>query len=285
MVITEWTSCLKSTLKFIEDNLENELDIGTVSANVFVSPVYLQRGFQIVTGMTIGEYIRSRRLYEAAREIASTDIKIIDAAMKYRYDTAESFTKAFRRFHGAAPVQVRKDPSLIRPFLPLKINISISGGEKMDYTVSPMWGFKVIGFEREFDYETAYKEIPAFWDEICEKYCTHTIYAGLPPACPEEKAIIENCIGEYGVCIDDVGGGKFRYLIAGKYTGGEVPDGMALFEIPGGEWAKFECTGPMPDALQSLNTRIFKEWLPGNSEFEIDGFYNISRTCCFTAFE
>ena len=63
--------------------------------------------------------------------------------------------------------------------------------------------------------------------------------------------------------------GKFRYLIAGKYTEGEVPEGMTVYEFPDMEWAKFRCTGPMPGALQSVNTKIFQEWLPNNQEYEI----------------
>ncbi len=147
----------------------------------------------------------------------------------------------------------------------------------MDYVVSPAWGMRFIGFERVFDYETSYREIPAFWDEICEKYCNHTIYAGLAPSCPEEQAIIDNCIGEYAVCIDDgsAGTGRFRYLIAGRYTGGEVPEGMSFVTLPQGEWAKFRCVGPIPEALQSLNTQIFREWLPGNPEWEMAGNYNV----------
>lgn len=280
MGCVEWITCLKEALRYIEDNLENELSIGTVSEHVFVSPFYLQKGFQIITGYTLGEYIRNRRLYEAAVKIARTDEKIIDIALRYGYETAESFSKAFSRFHGVTPAAVRKNPQLIRRFLPLNIRIEITGGNRMNYVISPMWGFKVIGFERVFSYETAYKEIPAFWDEICEKYCNNTIYAGKAPSCPEEQAIIDNCIGEYGVCIDDMDGGKFRYLIAGRYTGGEVPDGMTLFEFPQGEWAKFDCTGPMPEALQELNTKIFKEWLPGNPDFEMAGYYNIEWYSC-----
>lgn len=276
----EWITCIKETLKYIEDNLENEISIGTVSEHVFVSPFYLQKGFQIMTGYSLGEYIRNRRLYEAAVCLTKTDEKIIDIALRFGYETPESFTKAFSRFHGASPAAVRKNPELIHRFLPLNIRIEITGGNKMNYTVSPMWGFKVIGFEKIFSYETAYREIPLFWDEICEKYCTHTIYAGLAPSCPEEQAIVDNCIGEYGVCIDDVGNGKFRYLIAGKYTGGAVPEGMTLFEFPQGEWAKFECTGAMPEALQTLNTQVFKEWLPGNPDFEMAGYYNIEWYSC-----
>jgi AraC family transcriptional regulator len=79
-----------------------------------------------------------------------------------------------------------------------------------------MFPFKVIGFQKVFDNDTAYQEIPKFWDEVCEKYAAN-VYAGNAPANPYEKAIVENCIGEYGVCIDDIGEGKFRYLVAGKY--------------------------------------------------------------------
>ena len=80
---------------------------------------------------------------------------------------------------------------------------------------------------------------------------------------------MENCIGEYGICIDDgkaADKGKFTYLVAGKYAGGE--------------WAVFDCVGAIPEALQSLNTRIFKEWLPGNADYEISGNANVEWYDC-----
>ena len=259
-----------------------------------------------MTGYSVGEYIRCRRLYEAARAIVQTKERIVDIALRFGYDTQESFTKAFCRFHGASPTAVRRDPAKMKTYLPFQIRIEIIGGAelsdgdargrktaltehrrnekgnamKKEFVVSPMWGFKVIGFERIFDGETAYQKIPEFWDEICEKYCNHTIYAGLAPSCPEEQAIIDNCIGEYGVCIDDLGGGKFRYLIAGRYCGGQVPESMRLVEIPGGEWAKFKCVGAIPDALQALNTYVYEEWLPGNAEYELTGNYNLEWYSC-----
>ena len=275
----EWISCLKETLRYLEDNLRTEVDIGSVAKHVYVSQYHLQRGFQIVTGCTVGEYVRNRRLYEAARELTETDARILDVALRWGYDTPESFTKAFTRFHGLTPSQLRADPSRIRRFLPMQIHIEVTGGSKMNYVVSPLFPMKLIGFQREFGYETAYAEIPRFWDEICEKYCTG-IYAGKPAANPCEQAIIDNCIGEYGVCIDDLGGGRFRYLIAGKYTGGGVPEGMTLVELPGGEWAKFKAVGRMPEALQAVNTYVFKEWLPGNAEYELAGDYNVEWYSC-----
>ena len=146
--------------------------------------------------------------------------------------------------------------------------------EKLDFTVSPMFGFKVIGFERIFSMENSYGEIPKFWDELREKYLG-AVWSGKKELSEIEQAVKDNCIGEYGVCIDDIGGGKFRYLVAGKYCGGKIPEGMTLFEFSDLEWAKFNCTGSMPNALQNVNTKIFKEWLPGNPDYEMSAGCNI----------
>ena len=275
----EWLSAIRTALGFIEEHLRDEVCAQDVAERVHISAIHFQRGFQLMTGYTVSEYIRSRRLYLAALDIRDGK-KIIDAALDYGYETPESFTKAFTRFHGQTPTQIRQGGA-IRSFLPLSIKIDINGGNKMDYNIRTLFGFKVIGFARNFDFETAYTEIPGFWDEICEKYAAN-VYAGNPPANAQEKALMDNCIGEYAVCIDDgaAENGKFRYIIAGKYTGGEVPEGMELYEFPQGEWAVFNCVGPIPEALQSLNTRIFKEWLPGNPEYELRGNANVEWYDC-----
>ena len=265
----EWLTSIRTAIEYMEEHLTDEISVQDVADRVCLSPFFLQRGFSLMTGYGIGEYIRNRRLYQAAVDLKETDDKVIDIAFRYGYETPESFTKAFSRFHGVTPSQVR-DGSAGKVFLPLTIKLSVQGGSQMDVKIAPMFPFKVIGFQKVFDNETAYAEIPKFWDEICEKYAT-SVYAGNVPANPYEQALVDNCIGEYGVCIDDIGGGKFRYLIAGKYTGGAVPEGMVVYEFPRNEWAVFNCIGPNPQTLQSVNTRIFSEWLPGNPDYELSG--------------
>ena len=274
----EWLNSIRTAIDYMEEHLENDISAQDVADWVFLSPFFLQRGFSLMTGYGIGEYLRNRRLYQAALDLQKTDDKVIDIALRYCYDTPESFTKAFSRFHGAAPMQVR-DGAVINVFLPMKINITIHGGSQMDYKITPMFPFKVIGFQKIFDVETSYTEIPKFWNEICEKYANN-VYAGNPPANPYEQAIVDNCIGEYGVCIDDMGDSKFRYLIAGRYTGGDVPDGMVVYEFPRGEWAVFNCIGPNPETLQSVNTQVFTEWLPGNPEYELSGNASVEWYDC-----
>ena len=140
----------------------------------------------------------------------------------------------------------------------------------MEYRIEKWEAQDLLVHAQDFHAETSERKIPEFWDEVCEKYAKN-VYAGNAPANPYEQALVDNCIGEYGVCIDDIGGGKFRYLIAGKYTGGDVPEGMVVYEFPRSEWAVFNCIGPNPETLQRVNTQIFREWLPGNPEYELCG--------------
>ena len=269
----EWLTGIRKAINYMEEHLEDDISAQDVADQVFTSSFFFQKGFSVMTGYGLSEYIRNRRLYRAALDLQKTDEKIIDIAYRYRYETPESFTKAFSRFHGVSPTQVREGAP-VKPFLPLKIEITIHGGNKMDYKIKTMAGFKVIGFAKEFEGETAYIEIPKFWDEIRERYANN-VWKGNAPANAIEKAIVDNNIGEYGVCVDDVGCGSFRYIVAGIYKGGEVPEGLTVYELPDFDWAIFDCYGPNPKALQDVNTKIFKEWMPGNPDFEFPGRVNI----------
>ena len=265
----EWLTAIRKTITYIEHHLHENIGPEDLSREVHISPYLLGKGFAVMTGYSVSEYIRNRRLYLAALALRDTERSVLDIALDSGYDTPESFSKAFARFHGATPTAVRGGGAF-RTFLPLRIQITAQGGSHMECKITKMFGMKLIGFQREFSSENSYEQIPRYWDEICGKYAAN-VYAGNPPANPWEQALVDNCIGQYGVCIDDLGGGRFRYMIAGRYAGGPVPEGMVIFEFPMGEWAVFECVGPNPETLQTMNTRIFREWLPGNAEFELSG--------------
>ncbi|MBQ7670159.1 MAG: AraC family transcriptional regulator [Clostridia bacterium] len=274
----EWLSAVRRSIEYMEGRLFDGVNTGDVANEVHISQYIFCKGFAVVTGYSVSEYIRNRRLYLAALALKDTDKSVLDIALDSGYDTPESFTKAFSRFHGSTPSAVRSGAPF-KTFLPLRIQITVNGGNQMECKIAKLFGMKFIGFVKEFSMENSYEEIPKWWEEICEKYA-YNVYAGNPPANAYEKALVDNCIGEFAVCVDDIGGDKFRYLIAGRYTGGEVPEGMALYEFPAGEWAIFDCVGPIPEALQSMNTRIFREWLPGNSEYEISGNATIEWYDC-----
>lgn len=265
----EWTETLRRTVNYLEEHLLEEGAVEGAAQAAYLSPLYLQRGFKLVTGYSMAEYVRNRRLYLAGLEAIAGREKVIDLAYRYGYDTPESFSKAFSRFHGVSPAQLRQSPERLVPFLPMIITLSIRGGQGMDFIVEKMESWQVIGVEREFSPDSSYQEIPKFWDEFIKAHC-EPLWAGKQPESALEKAVCECNIGEFGVCIEEgASPSKFRYLIAGKYDGREVPEGLTVYTLPTLEWAKFRCSGPMPESLQSVNTKIFREWLPGNPEYEI----------------
>ena len=202
-----------------------------VANEVSISPFYLQKGFKIMTGYSVTEYIRNRRLYLAALDVIADKEKVIDLAYKYGNETPESFTKAFARFHGVSPMQLRKDSSKIKVFLPLKIKITIQGGNDMDYVVEKMKSFKLIGFEREFTNDESYQEIPKFWDEYKEMGANRPVK------------------GTFGICVD-VGGKDSDYWIADLYEpGNDIPEECEAYQIPESIWAQFVCNGQSTDDL------------------------------------
>jgi AraC family transcriptional regulator len=255
----EWIKGIGEAISYIEENITEELTIEGIAAKAFVSPFYFQKGFAMLCGYTPGEYIRQRRLTLAGSELVATDQKIIDIALKYGYDSPDSFTKAFTRFHGVTPTAVRRDGAMIKSFAPLKIKFSLEGGFIMDYKIIKKDAFTVMGVSSIFKYDGAMAEIPKFWTDHYQK--------------GNGKIVC----GMYGISIDEsMGSNEFEYLIADNYNpSAEIPEGFVTRIIPEHTWAVFACRGGMPKSLQEVNKNIFSEWLPNCKEYEIAAGYNI----------
>ncbi|HEX3016334.1 MAG TPA: AraC family transcriptional regulator [Caproicibacter sp.] len=254
-----WVECIGEAISYIEDHITDELKIETVAKQVLLSPFYFQKGFTMLCGFTVGEYIRERRLTLAGSELVSTDRKIIDIALKYGYDSPDSFTKAFTRFHGVTPTAVRKDGAMFKSFAPLKIKLTLEGGYVMDYKIIEKASFTVMGASKTFKYDGAKTEIPKFWLELHQ---------------PGKERVV---CGMYGISVDEsMGSDEFEYLIADNYNPvAEVPEGFVTKVIPAYTWAVFACRGGMPQSLQDVNKKIFTEWLPNSKDYEIAAGYNV----------
>lgn len=104
----DWVTGIQKAIDYIENHITEKLDYEEIAENAFSSPYHFQRVFSILCGYTLGEYIRNRRLALAGTELAADKIKVIDAAVKYGYDSPDSFTRAFTRFHGITPSAARE---------------------------------------------------------------------------------------------------------------------------------------------------------------------------------
>lgn len=225
----DWIGCIDEALRYIEEHITEELSVKDIASRVAISPFYFQKGFSMLCGLTIGEYIRKRRLSLSGDDLIFSDMKIIDVAFKYGYDSTDSFTKAFIRFHGVTPTAVKKE------------------------------SFTVLGSSKIFSYKNPKAEVPQFWNEH------YALGKG------------QYVKGEFGINIDeDMSSEKFEYMIADIYDPvTDIPEGFTTRIIPALTWAVFPCRGPLPQALQDVNTKIFSEWLPALRNYEFDKGYCI----------
>lgn len=138
-----WSEAISRSIEYIEDNLTNDITMEEIANHLYISSFYFQKGFSMLCGYSISEYIRNRKLSLAGYELLHTNNKIIDIALKYGYDSPDSFTKAFTRFHGSTPTEVRKGGK-IKEFASLKINLMLEGGYTMEYKIEEKEAFKVI---------------------------------------------------------------------------------------------------------------------------------------------
>ena len=250
-----WIDGFQKSIEYIERNLSLTLDIEDIAAEAALSSFYYQRIFGALCGMTVGEYIRARRMTLAAQDLASSDERVIDIAVKYGYDSPDSFAKAFQRFHGITPSQAKEPGAPLRSFAPLHIKITLEGGNMLDYKIVEKAPFTVVGLKKRFSAETSYSEVPKFWNEWASD--------------------MKGLKGMFGVCTD-MDGKTFDYWIADLYMPWvDIPAGCEIYQIPGSLWAQFMCKGPLPDAMQKVNTQIWSEWLPALNGYELAGNYSI----------
>ena len=252
----DWITGIQNAINYIEEHLTEEIDYEIVAKEAACSSFYLQRIFSILCGMTLGDYIRNRRLTLAGNELSAADDKVIDIALKYGYESPESFTRAFSRFHGVTPSEAKKDGYKLKSFSRLSVKITLSGGNIMDYKIIEKDAFDIIEKVESHpveDSENA-KSIPAFWtrshnDGTVKKLLDTTT----------DRTYI------FGVCYGNLSENAktFDYSIAAKCNENTVvPEGFRKNTIPARTWAIFECKGAMPNAIQDMWHKIVSEFFP-----------------------
>lgn len=250
----EWLDKMMDAINYMENNMEGKIDIEEVARVAYSSTFHFQRMFHMVTGFTVAEYIRNRRLTLAAHELATdSEVRVIDIALKYGYDSPEAFTKAFRKAHGITPSAARKTGINLKAFPRISFHLQLKGEKDMDYKIVQKDAFKIIG--KALRVQTGdgenYKKIPKFWCKCCED-----------GTCDEVCSLSKDQI-LLGVCCDfDQEKEQFTYMIAAEYDGKSNKAEFDVKEVPAATWAVFTAIGPTPTAIQELTTRIFQEWFP-----------------------
>ena len=258
----DWITGIQNAINYIEDNITADLDYEAIAKESFSSPFHFQRVFSILCGYTLGEYIRNRRLSLAGAELACGKEKVIDIAYKYGYETPESFTKAFQKFHGVTPSQARNGGANLKSFSRLSVKISLEGGSIMNYRIEEKSDMLLTGYKRRFAGSPNDKQDQDH-NFACETRLEQYILEGM---CREHETI-------YQILTNfDTEGYDFYYAYQFPKWALEdmqdIPaDIAARFEnvaIPAGTYIVFEterCKFPTAK-MDELRMKAVSEWLP-----------------------
>ncbi len=134
-------------IAYVEDNLTSDIDQEVLARIACCSIHNFYRMFSFITDISLTEYIRRRRLTLAAIELQSSDIKVIDLAVKYGYDSPVSLSRSFQTLHGLTPKEARADGVTLKAYPRISFQITIKGEKEMDYRIESKEAFQVFGYE------------------------------------------------------------------------------------------------------------------------------------------
>lgn len=246
-----WVDGLNAAIAYIEDHLTEEIDCGELARIAGCSFYHYQRMFAYMAGVSLGEYIRRRRMSRAAVDLLAGE-KVVDAALKYGYQSPTAFNRAFHAVHGIAPSAVRDRGASVKSYSPLRFAITIKGAEEMEYRIEKRAAFRVVGVSTAIDrdMEKNFQILPQFWGKAAMDGTVERL-SGMMDGQP---------IGLLGICAcaDDA---EWRYYIAVASSKTEAD--LEAYTVPAATWAIFPGSGAH-QSIQELERRVLTEWLPGS---------------------
>jgi AraC family transcriptional regulator len=255
----DWQERLNQAIDYLEANLDGDIVWREAASRANCSLFHFLRMFEVVVGVSVGEYVRRRRLSFAALQLSSGRGKIIDCAFRSGYESPDSFVRAFKREFGMTPSEAKEPGRRLKTWPRISFSIVLKGDVPMNFRIENHEVIKMTGLPlRSTTLEGANsKEIPAFWQRSMKDGTFKKFIESLKPG---------SKLGIMGVCAPDLDEktGEFTYLIAIETPNdkSKLPPGCIDFTTKAGTWAIFESHGPMPDAIQEVWKKIYGEWFP-----------------------
>lgn len=245
----EWVECLNRTITYMEEHLTEEIDYEALARLACCSSYHYQRMFAYMAGVSLGEYIRRRRMSRAAEDLQAGE-KVLDTALRYGYQSPTAFNRAFQAVHGVPPSAVREPGVSVKSFPPLRFTVMIKGAEEMEYRIEKRNAFRIVGVSAPLgkDMEENFQNVPQLWGR-----------AAADGTIPRLAALMDGePRGLLGVC-DGVENSRYYIAVASSAPAGE---GLEEYAVPAFTWAVFPGKGGGAAAIQELERRVVTEWLP-----------------------
>lgn len=236
-----------STIDYIETVLEDEIDEKKITHLSGYSYAMFSRLFSILTETTLSEYLRGRKLTEAAIALRDTDEKVIDIAFRFGYESSDSFGTAFKNFHGFTPSEVRNG----KPFKlisRIQLALTVKGGRSMNVTIQKKGSFTVAGFNEENINSSL---CPKVWNKLYEKYSQEEL-----ASLGDEESV--------GICHDVESPNVINYMAGYIVTDVDKAKSMGLdiLEVEEAEYAIVELKGVVPECIHNGWKYVMEVFFP-----------------------
>lgn len=257
----DWLNRINKSIDYIESNLTGDISYDKAAQIACCSTYHFQRMFSFISEVTLSEYIRRRRLTLAALDLQSGNIKVIDVAFKYGYESPEAFSRAFRKMHGVKPLSARDIGVTLKAFPKMTFSISIKGDAEMNYRIEKREAFDVFGVSTEIstDQEKAFEQVPLFLKRCDEDGTTDAI-----------NSVLGLFSDHYTIsALYNYSETKFNYMLCNYLPKGmSIPSGFTSLHVPPATFAIFD----VPSfEIQTMWKRIFSEWFPTSGYEAVEG--------------
>lgn len=263
-----WLENMNHALDYIEDHLQGKIDYEAIAKTACCSPYHFQRMFTFMSDITLSEYVRRRKMTLAAFDLLNSDIKVIDLAYRYGYESPEAFTRAFQNLHGITPSSARRQGNHMKTYPRISFQLTVKGVSEMDFKIIEKPAFQVYGIEGFFDTTDGQnlRDIPLFWAEQIKNGGYEALRQSACYPC-EVSAVCGYCKAE---------GTQFPYMLCVIKTPLSNTEGYMVVDIPAATWAVFRGQPHTMDQTsaetQELISRVYTEWLPTASFDLIEGY-------------
>lgn len=269
-------------LAYVENNLTGEIDQGELARIACCSSNNFYRMFSFITDISLTEYIRKRRLTLAAIELQASDVKVIDLALKYGYDSPVSFSRAFQTLHGVTPTEARADGVTLKAYPRISFQISIKGEKEMEYRIENKEGFQVFGYEEIFSTDGSGLNADILQNnaehsdnphELWDRNYANGAYEKLAEDAGDLPPFVSTGMYKvHGVCdYRQTEPGKFAYMQCAFKSNNSKTGGYTVADIPACTWVIFPSErfrwDNVVEVVDNMNKRFYTEWLP-TAEYE-----------------
>jgi len=259
----DWLKRMNDAIDYIEANLAGEISYDRAAQIVCCSTYHFQRMFSFIAGVTLSEYIRRRRLTLAAFELQTSDVKVLDTAIKYGYESPEAFSRAFKTLHGVMPTAARSGVAL-KAYPKMTFFLSVKGAAPMNYRVETREAFEVFGIYGTVcaDMERSFAEVEEFIGKEYEKntWANFNELLGRPRDAWFHAALFDHTETD------------FKYMIC-WYTPPklEIPETYTRLKVPAQTWAIFHASNGPCDKMHDTWRHIYSEWFPTSDYEQTEG--------------